>query len=105
MADQAPAHVLEAVGEVDVPRDGVAVGRDPGLGVAAFDQHGTPAGAQGGADDTAYDRRTPEQPGPGLEPDADPLGPRDAADHHGARRACGRTLRESLGARAPAQPS
>ena len=66
MADQAAADILEAVLEVDVARDGVAVGRDPGLGVAALDQHRAPAGAEGGADDVADGGGAPQQRGLGL---------------------------------------
>ena len=76
-----------------------------GWGVAALDQHRAPAGAKGGADDAAHRRRTLEQPGPGLKPDSDPLGPRDAADHHGTRRARGLPLAEVLVLAVPAQPS
>ena len=105
MADQAPAHVLEAVGEVDVPRDGVAVGRDPGLGVAAFDQHGTPRRGPGWCR-----RYGPRSPHPGAARSW-PRAPRRPAWAPGCRRSSCRApgLRPdasegSRGARAPAQP-
>ena len=96
VADQAAAHVLEAVRKIDVAGDGVAVGRDPRLGVAALDQHCAPAGAEGSADDAAHDLRAPQQPGPGLESDADALRPRNAADHHGVRPRRGQPLTRTL---------
>ena len=100
-----PPMSLEAVGEVDVPRDGVAVGRDPGLGVAAFDQHGTPARGPGWC--RRYGLRSPH---PGAARSW-PRAPRRPAWAPGCRRSSWRapSLRPdasegSRGARAPAQP-